>query len=48
VHPGELLVTGPGGDILDRTILGDRLLVAPEDIDGESDGSRVFYFDLRC
>src|SRR5439155_22882956 len=26
VHPAEFLVTGPDGSILDRTILGDRLL----------------------
>jgi len=46
VHPAEFLVTGPTGDILSRTILGDRLLVAPEQVGGGHDLNRVFYFDL--
>ena len=46
VHPAEFLVTGPDGSILQRTILGDRLLIAPEEADGETDRNRVFYFDL--
>ena len=44
VHPAEFLVTGPGGDILDRTILGDRLLIPPEEIDTATDENRVFFF----
>lgn len=46
VHPAEFLVTGPDGAILDRTILGDRLLIPPEEIGSETDRNRVFYFDL--
>lgn len=46
VHPAEFLVTGPDGSILDRTILGDRLLVTKDEVDGEKDQNRVFYFDL--
>src|SRR5262245_5140553 len=46
VHPAEFLVTGPDGSILDRTILGDRLLLAKEEVGGEKDQNRVFYFDL--
>ena len=46
VHPAEFLVTGPDGSILDRTILGDRLLISPEDAGKEKDRNRVFYFDL--
>lgn len=46
VHPAEFLVTGPDGSIIDRTILGDRLLIAPEEVGGERDLNRVFYFDL--
>jgi hypothetical protein len=47
VHPAEFLVTGPEGSILSRTILGDRLLIAPGDQGGELDRNRVFYFDLE-
>ncbi|MBN1442941.1 MAG: acetylxylan esterase [Planctomycetes bacterium] len=46
VHPAEFLVTGPDGSIVERTILGDRLLVAPADVDTEVDSRRVFLFDL--
>jgi len=46
VHPAEFLVTGPDGSILDRTILGDRLLIAPEQAGKEQDRNRVFLFDL--
>lgn len=46
VHPAEFLVTGPDGSIAKRTILGDRLFLAAEDVDTEADSKRVFYFDL--
>jgi predicted amidohydrolase len=46
VHPAEFLVTGPDGSIVKRTILGDRLLISPEQVGGEEDQNRVFYFDL--
>ena len=46
VHPAEFLVTGPEGSILDRTILGDRLLIAPQEAGEEKDQNRIFYFDL--
>ncbi len=46
VHPAEFLVTGPDGSIVRRTILGDRLFLAPEEVDTEADSKRVFYFDL--
>lgn len=46
VHPAEFLVTGPDGSILDRTILGDRLLIAPQQAGKEKDQNRIFYFDL--
>ena len=46
VHPAEFLVTGPDGSILSRTILGDLLLISPEQAGGEKDENRVFYFDL--
>ncbi len=46
VHPAEFLVTGPDGSILDRTILGDRLLVTKDEVGGDKDQNRVFYFDL--
>ena len=46
VHPAEFLVTDPTGKIVARTILGDRLLIDPEQVDGEQDSKRVFYFDV--
>ena len=46
VHPAEFLVTGPTGAILQRTILGRRLLVAPDQAGGKDDPKRVFYFEL--
>jgi N-acyl-D-amino-acid deacylase len=46
VHPAEFLVTGPDGSIVKRTILGDRLFLAPEEVDTKLDSRKVFYFDL--
>ncbi len=46
VHPAEFLVTGPDGAIVDRTILGDVLLIPPEQISTETDQNHVFFFDL--
>ncbi len=46
VHPAEFLVTGPDGSILRRTILGNILLIPPEEAGGPRDQNRVFYFDL--
>jgi predicted amidohydrolase len=46
VHPAEFLVTGPDGSILAQTVLGNRLLVAPDEIGTEKDANRVFYHDL--
>jgi len=46
VHPAEFLVTSPEGEILDQTVLGDKLLIAPQQIGSEADSKRVFYFDL--
>jgi predicted amidohydrolase len=46
VHPAEFLVTGPDGLILERTIVGDRLLVTKEELGRDQDQNRVFYFDL--
>lgn len=46
VHPAEFLVTGPDGSIVERTLLGDCLLLAPEEVGSEKDQSGVFYFDL--
>jgi predicted amidohydrolase len=46
VHPAEFLVTSPDGSIRDRTILGDVLLISPDQIGGEKDVNRVFYVDL--
>lgn len=46
VHPAEFLVTGPDGSILNRTILGERLLVSKDEIGGKKDLNGVFYFEL--
>jgi len=46
VHPAEFLVTAPDGTIVQQTVLGDALLIAPEQIDTDADSKRVFYFDL--
>jgi predicted amidohydrolase len=46
VHPAEFLVTGPDGTILERTLLGNKLLISPEQIGTAADSQRVFYFDV--
>jgi predicted amidohydrolase len=46
VHPAEFLVTGPDGTILERTVLGDKLLIAPDEVGTAGDSQRVFYFDV--
>ncbi len=46
VHPAEFLATRPDGSISARKILGDRLLVAPEEVDTEADSRGVFYIDV--
>lgn len=46
VHPAEFLVTGPDGEIRERRLVGDRLLIDPSDADGPADSSVVAYFDL--
>lgn len=45
-HPAEFLVTNPEGEIPSVTVLGDRLVIAPEDVGTEKDQNKVFYFDL--
>jgi predicted amidohydrolase len=46
VHPAEFLVTGPDGMVRDGTVLGDVLLVSKDQVGGDQDRNRVFYFDL--
>ena len=46
VHPAEFLVTAPDGSIPQQTMLGDKLLIAPDEVGKEADSHRVFYFDL--
>ena len=46
VHPAEFLVTGSDGKINARTILGDRLFIAANEVGSESDQNEVFHFDL--
>jgi predicted amidohydrolase len=46
VHPAEFLATSADGSIASRTLLGDRLLVARDELDGQDDQNRILYFDL--
>jgi predicted amidohydrolase len=46
VHPAEFLVTGADGATLDRTILGDTPLIAPDGAGRARDQNRVSLFDL--
>ena len=46
VHPAEFLVTGPDGTILERTVLGEKLLITPDQVGTAADSQRVFYFDV--
>jgi hypothetical protein len=46
VHPAKFLVTDPTGRIVQNTILGERLLIAPEKAGTVADSRRVFYFDV--
>jgi predicted amidohydrolase len=46
VHPVEFLVTGPDGAVLESTVLGDKLLITPEQVGTAADSQRVFYFDV--
>ena len=46
VHPAEFLVTGPDGEIVAQTILGNSLLISQEQIGSEADSKQVFYFDM--
>jgi predicted amidohydrolase len=46
VHPAEFLVTAPDGSIARRLLLGDRLLIRPEEEGTAVDRSAVETFDL--
>lgn len=46
VHPAEFLVTDSGGEILARTILGDRLEIKTNEVGSDNDKNEVFFFDL--
>jgi len=46
VHPAEFLVTGPDGTIVERTLLGNKLVIVPDQIGTDADSQRVFYFDV--
>jgi predicted amidohydrolase len=45
-HPAEFLVTGPDGTMLANTLLGDQLLIQPDEVGTAKDSNRIFYFDL--
>lgn len=46
IHPAEFLATSPDGEIAARTLLGDRLLVSPEEVGTDTDANRVEFFEL--
>jgi predicted amidohydrolase len=46
VHPAEFLVTAPDGTIAKRVLLGDRLVVTPDEVDTPVDSKAVVEFDL--
>jgi predicted amidohydrolase len=46
VHPAEFLVTGSDGEIRQCILVGERLLVAKEQIGGSRDCKRVCYLEL--
>lgn len=46
VHPAEFLVTAPDGTIVQQTVLGDKLVISPDQVGTEVDSNSVFYFDL--
>ena len=46
VHPAEFLVTAPDGSIAKRVLLGDRLLVKPDEVGTPVDLNAVIEFDL--
>lgn len=46
VHPAEFLVTGPDGEIVKRTIIGDKLEIEPPEAGTEADSGGIFYCTL--
>ncbi|MFO0945789.1 MAG: carbon-nitrogen hydrolase family protein [Planctomycetota bacterium] len=46
VHPAEFLVTGPKGEIRDRQLLGDRLLVVGDEVDSAADSKGLFFTEM--
>lgn len=46
VHPVEFLVTGPGGVIDRRELLGDTLDVKPGEVGTERDSQEVYFFEV--
>jgi predicted amidohydrolase/peroxiredoxin len=47
VHPAQFLVTAPDGSAPANVVLGEDLLVEPDQVGTEADSGRVFYFDLH-
>jgi predicted amidohydrolase len=46
VHPAEFLVTAPDGSVAKRVLLGDVLLIKPEEAGTAADRNAVVDFDL--
>jgi hypothetical protein len=47
-HPAQFLVTSPDGSMPANTLLGDQLLIQPDEVGTAKDSNRVFYFDLSA
>ncbi|MBI3851599.1 MAG: carbon-nitrogen hydrolase family protein [Verrucomicrobia bacterium] len=46
VHPAEFLVTGPDGNDLANTLVGNRLEISADQVGSDKDENRIFYFEL--
>lgn len=46
VHPAQFLVTAPDGSALANTVVGNHLLIRPDEAGTQTDTNRIFYFDM--
>jgi predicted amidohydrolase len=48
VHPAEFLVTEADGTIRTQTLVGNQVVIGKQQVGGEQDRNRIFYFDLAA
>jgi hypothetical protein len=48
VHPAQFLVTERDGSNAANTVLGDHLLIRPDEVGTDKDTHRIFYINLPC